>query len=170
MLLTINEILKRKNKRITKENLFEQKREILFTIVDDEFGVKYTEKVLKDTKSVFYVYYIGDNIENKDELCGICIVRLINNTKKIRSNVMTLLCIRNDLRGSGYGSTLLKIIMNKVKPKNSKKENFLYIHSLESSVKFYKLHGFEETTYICDYMYILEEEVYNDDIILLKIL
>ena len=169
MLLTINEILERKKKRITKENLLNQKREILYTIVDEEFGEKYIEKVLKDTKSVFYVYYMGDNIENEDELCGICIVRLISNTKKIRSNVMTLLCIRDDLRGNGYGSMFLKLIMNKIKPTNSKKENLLYIHSLESSVQFYKSHGFEETMSICDYMYTLEE-VDDDDIILLKIL
>jgi ribosomal protein S18 acetylase RimI-like enzyme len=169
MLLTINEILERKKERITKETLSAKKKEIIYNLIDKEFNKKYTERLIRDNKSTFYVYYIGDNIDNIDNVCGICVIRHVSNTKSVRKNVLTLLCVRKDLRRKGYGTYLLKKIMGKIKPIGSNKQNYLYTHSVRNSIDFYKSLGFIETDTLCDYMYSLED-IDDDDVILLKIL
>lgn len=167
MLLSILDILQMKNKRITKQNLQEIKKEMLKKIVKDEFKEQYIENVVKDSKSMFYVYYMGDAVERLDELCGICVLRLAENTKTEQKYVISLLCIHRELRGNGYGTILLNEIMEKIRSKGSQKKIEIYVHSLEMSVNFYKSNGFIDTDKVCDYLHTLEE-VDEEDIILVK--
>ena len=163
MLLSVIEYMKHKNIWLKKQELYRIKKEIVDEVGDTEFSDDYMNRILKDTKSQFFIYYMGNQIDNHDELCGFCIVRKIESDKKHKSFVLSLIVVKKELRGNGYGSTIFKTLMDKLS--NTTKDLIIYIHSLEESCIFYKRLGFERTDYICGYM----EDVDNikeDDIIM----
>ena len=85
MLLSIIDYMKHKNIRLKKQELYRIKKEIVDEVGDTEFSDDYMNRVLKDTKSEFFIYFMGDQIENHDELCGFCIIRKIGSDKKYKS-------------------------------------------------------------------------------------
>jgi ribosomal protein S18 acetylase RimI-like enzyme len=164
MLLSVIEYMREKNIRLKKQELYKIKKEIVDEVGDSEFSEDYMNRVLKDTKSHFFIYYMGNQLDNHDELCGFCILRKIESDKKHKSFVLSLIVVKKELRGNGYGTTLFNTLVHKLS-NNTSKDLIIYTHSLEESCIFYKRLGFENTDYICGYM----EDVDNikeDDIIM----
>ena len=151
MLLTLKEYMNKMKIRITKENICNVKREIMENVVVDEIHEDYIERILKDNKSEFYVYYMGSNILINDELCGFCVLRKIENVKTHRAFVLSLIVVKELLRGNGYGTTIFNALIDKLFSQSIKKV-IIYIHALEESCVFYKRLGFVQTKHICGYI------------------
>ena len=107
---------------------------------------------------------MGNQLDNHDELCGFCIVRKIESDKKHRSFVLSLIVVKKDLRGNGYGTTLFNTLVDKLSA-NTTKKIVICIHSLEESCIFYERLGFKKTEYICGYM-VDVDNIKEDDIIM----
>ena len=164
MLLSIIEYMREKNIRLKKQELYRIKKEIVDEVGDTEFSDDYMNRVLKDTKSDFFIYYMGDQIENHDELCGFCIVRKIESDKKHRAFVLSLIVVKKVLRGNGYGTTIFKTLIDKLS-NNTTKDLIIYTHSLEESSIFYERLGFKKTDYVCGYIEDIDN-IQETDIIL----
>ena len=157
MFQIITDYLISKKIRITKENLYEQKKKFIDYITDEhEFSDEYRENIIRDNKSLFFLYSFNTCLPLNDDVCGICIVREIKRDKISKTYVLSFYAIIDLLRGNGYGvimfEELIKYLLG-----NSNKKVIIYTHSLEDSIEFYKRLGFQITDYICDYMYDLEE-------------
>ena len=164
MLLSIIEYMREKKIRLKKQELYRIKKEIVDEVGDSEFSDDYMNRVLKDTKSDFFIYYMGDQIENHDELCGFCIVRKIESDKKHRAFVLSLIVVKKVLRGNGYGTTIFKTLIDKLS-NNTTKDLIIYTHSLEESSIFYERLGFKKTDYVCGYIEDIDN-IQETDIIL----
>ena len=164
MLLSIIEYMREKNIRLKKQELYRIKKEIVDEVGDTEFSDDYMNRVLKDTKSDFFIYYMGDQIENHDELCGFCIIRKIESDKKHRAFVLSLIVVKKVLRGNGYGTTIFKTLIDKLS-NNISKDLIIYTHSLEESSIFYERLGFKKTDYVCGYIEDIDN-IQETDIIL----
>ena len=164
MLLSIIDYMREKNIRLKKQELYRIKKEIVDEVGDTEFSDDYMNRVLKDTKSDFFIYYMGDQIENHDELCGFCIVRKIESDKKHRAFVLSLIVVKKVLRGNGYGTTIFKTLIDKLS-NNTTKDLIIYTHSLEESSIFYERLGFKKTDYVCGYIEDIDN-IQETDIIL----
>ena len=147
-----------------KTRIIQDKKEIVDEVGDSEFSDDYMDRVLKDTKSQFFIYYMGNQIDNHDELCGYCILRKIESNKKHRSFVLSLIVVKKELRSNGYGTTIFKTLIDKLS-ENTNKKLIIYIHSLEESSMFYKRLGFIKTDYICGYMEDIDN-IKDEDIIM----
>lgn len=117
----------------------------------------YVEKLLNRKGKNNRILLIS-NDDNADNIIGVIIDRkVMNNKDKIRYAVF-LFAIISNLRGKGYGSSSLKSYHNFVIKK--KKQTEIVLHSLNSSINFYKKFGYYQ---ISINYFLMNFESYNKE-------
>lgn len=154
MLVNLKDHLKTNRIRVTKENLFHNKQYLINDICGDDIKEGYIHRLSKDAKLDTFLF------ENNDYIIGCCLLRLIQKTKKERKYVITLIGIKNELRGNGLGSKLFELLIGYLKQYSQKK--IIFIHSLQERTSFYERLGFIETMEYCDMLYNYEDIDDND--------
>jgi ribosomal protein S18 acetylase RimI-like enzyme len=171
MLVQLNDYMKHIKMKITKENLFKLKREIIENIVDKEIKSKYIYNISKDSKSQFYLYTTESgeefwrDLSDKTRIHGFCILRDISSGKKYKTYGMPLIGIHERFRNMGYGKDMFNKLLKNIIEKTNKPIQ-IYIHSLERCVGFYERLGFKKVEDECELLH-KYEEIDEEDIIML---
>ena len=118
-----------------------------------------------DIEIIFYSLTTKFSIKNA---CGILIYTKVKYTNEIKYYLL-IFCIRNKYRYIGYGTQFLNMFIEYIKQINKVKKRII-LHSLETSLPFYKTIGFTEIldkTY--NYKKLFQYQKYNKNDILLNL-
>lgn len=169
MIFHINEYLERNNIRITKENLYNEKKTIINDLIEDELQNTFIHKTCKDSKADVYVYIQTQNNENIkkhnkykiEDVNSCCIIREFSNRKGVKIYGLILMCVRKSMQRKGLGTILFHDVYDKIlnRTKKTKQITRIYTHAVEDSIDFYRKLGFIETqrNNECDMLYKYED-------------
>jgi ribosomal protein S18 acetylase RimI-like enzyme len=138
------------------------------------FREKFVKKICKDKHNKLFLLVMNPpnnlhqlkEVTHNTNLIGFISLREVYNDRNDKRYVVPLLCIREELRGLGYGAMLVKELQTLLINRTGKTIK-LYLHSLPNSVDFYKSHGFVETS-TTKYIERIER-IEENDVLLCKI-
>ena len=134
--------------KIAKRNRSFHKENFVKSIGGESFREKFVKRVVKHKKDDFYVFshhnLSNNNTFEENNYIGFAIVHQLENETSVVRYVIPILAIHEDVRGSGYGTMMMREIKEKITPKKKKKVE-LFLHSLPEAIRFYERFGFYET-------------------------
>jgi hypothetical protein len=146
--------------------------EIIKTEYADNINNTFIDYVLNSNDIEILFYSLTDTFSIKNAY-GILIYTTVKYNNEIKYYLL-IFCIRNKYRRIGYGSQFLHLFIEYIK-QNNKQHNKqinkrIILHSLETSVQFYKSIGFTEIQdKVYNYKKLFQYQKYNKNDILLNL-